>query len=113
LNKIEFSNQINALIGEFSYLMPEGIIVLGSLLLIVLELVTPAKQSFAKTLLTLITLVLAGLAVNYVQVDGTFLDGALNQNQTVRNVKLLFLVLTGLILLFPASKKLKVKGEYH
>ncbi|UXP30685.1 NADH-quinone oxidoreductase subunit N [Reichenbachiella agarivorans] len=114
MKQTEFIAYVTQLIGEFGYLLPEMTLIVGSLVVILFDLIYKGQQGqIVKTALTLMVLVLAACAVATITVDGSFLNGVLAQSALIRNLKWFFILMTALVLLFPNSKIQSSKGEYH
>ncbi|MGL1885254.1 MAG: NADH-quinone oxidoreductase subunit N [Reichenbachiella sp.] len=112
MNELTFNSKVTTLVGEFGYLLPEFCLIVGSLLMVIIELLLPDKKAGLKTAYVLLVLMITAWAVSVVKVDGDFLNGVLHQNNVIRTFKYVFLATTAAILLFPGSWSLRKRGEY-
>ncbi|MCV9387272.1 NADH-quinone oxidoreductase subunit N [Reichenbachiella ulvae] len=114
MNQQGFHSYLTNLIGEFAYLLPELTLIIGSLLVVLFDLIYGrGKQAQIKTMLTLLVLAVTAMVVPMMTVEGYYLNEILFQDSTTHSLKYLFLFIAGASLLFPNSKRQSETGEYQ
>ncbi|MEO9801618.1 MAG: NADH-quinone oxidoreductase subunit N [Reichenbachiella sp.] len=107
------NEQIQAIIGDFGVLLPEATLIVGSFILIILQLIFKDKAGATKVTFSLFLLGLISLAVSYSSVSGEYFGGLISITPVVGLAKPFFIVVTGFVLLFPKGEDLLKRGEYH
>ncbi|SMD32963.1 NADH dehydrogenase subunit N [Reichenbachiella faecimaris] len=107
------NNQIETILGDFGVLLPEVTLIVGSFILIILQLIVKDKEASTKTVFSLFLLGMISLSVSVSPSYGTYFNGLLSLSQISGLAKPFFIVVTGFILLFPNGESLLKKGEYH
>lgn len=107
------NNQIQSIMGDFGVLLPEATLIVGSFVLIILQLVLKDKGTSAKTVVSLFILGLVALAISTSSTYGTYFNGLLSLSTVAGLAKPFFILVTGFVLLFPKGEDLLKRGEYH
>ena len=107
------NHTISGLLGDFYLLSPELVLIGGAILLAILQLVIKAEDHQIKRIVTLFILLITGWFVACCQADGFWMNDILFHSGNAAWMKYLILLTAGSILLFPNSKKLLIRGEYH
>lgn len=107
------NEQIQTILSDFGILLPEAALIVGSFILIILQLVLRDKGGATKTVFCLFLLGLISLTVSYSSVPGVYFGGLLSLAPVVGLAKPLFIVVTGFVLLYPKGEDLLKRGEYH
>lgn len=104
--------QLQALVSDFHHLLPEGLLALGAILVLTLELIVKSRGGVFKQLFTIAVLGVVGYAIGQVTTEGVFFNGLLVQNDLIRFVKLLLVTVALGALIYPKSRTLYENGEY-
>ena len=107
------NNQIQTILDDFGILLPEATLIVGSFVLIILQLIYKDKGASIKTVFSLFLLGLISLSVSATSISGSYFNGLLSLSQITGLAKPFFIVVTGFVLLFPKGDDLLKRGEYH
>ncbi|WP_420582971.1 NADH-quinone oxidoreductase subunit N [Reichenbachiella sp.] len=109
----QLNQQIQSILGDFGILLPEAVLIVSSFVLIILQLIFKDKNSTIKTTFSLFALGLIAMAVSATSISGSYFNGLLALTPVVGLAKPFFILITGVILLFPKGENLLKRGEYH
>ncbi|MEP2023368.1 MAG: NADH-quinone oxidoreductase subunit N [Reichenbachiella sp.] len=113
MNLSTLDQQLQTILGDFGILLPEAILVIGSFVLIIMQLILKDKGSQIKTIFNLFLLGLISLSISSASVPGNYFNGLLSVTSVNGLATPFFILVTGVILLYPRGEALLKRGEYH